>query len=94
MAKGSLREEGSAYQTVFIRRTLKSNLLEGIIEIPSALKNRLVELIVLPVDSEKKRKEGSKKEVGSPLRTFAGAWAGEPLIRADQGQYEAREELL
>jgi len=93
MAKGSLTEEGPAYQIVFIRRTLKSNLLEGIIEIPSTLKNRLVELIVLPVDSEKERKE-DKNEVGSPLRTFAGAWAGEPLIRADQGQYEAREELL
>ncbi|EFK06158.1 conserved hypothetical protein [delta proteobacterium NaphS2] len=93
MVKQSLKQKGTSTQTVFIRRTLKSNLLEGIIEIPSALKNRLVELIVLPVDSEKKRKE-NKKRVDSPLRRFAGAWAGEPLIREVQGQYEVREELL
>jgi hypothetical protein len=93
MVKRSLKQKGSSSQTVFIRRTLQSNLLEGIIEIPSPLKNRLVELIVLPVDSEKDGKQ-SKKRVDSPLRRFAGAWAGEPLVRADQGEYEVREELL
>ena len=56
-------------------------------------KNRLVELIVLPFDSEKDGKQSKKRE-DPALRRFAGAWAGEPLVRADQGQYEVREELL
>ena len=93
MVKQSLKRKGASSQTVFIRRTLQSNLLEGIIEIPNPLKNRLVELIVLPVDSEKDVKQ-SEKRIASPLTRFAGAWAGEPLVRADQGEYEVREELL
>jgi len=92
MAKRSLKQKGPSFQTVFVRRTLQSNLLEGIIEIPNSLKNRLVELIVLPVDRQKDR-EQSKKSVDSPLWRFSGAWVGEPLVREDQGAYEVREEL-
>lgn len=92
MAKRSLKQKGPFSQTVFVRRTLQSNLLEGIIEIPNSLKDRLVELIVLPVDSEKDREQG-KKGVDSPLWRFSGAWVGEPLVREDQGAYEVREEL-
>ena len=80
------------FEALFVRKTIQSNLLEGIIEIPSPLKNRLVELIVLPFDSEKDDKQSTKRE-DPALRRFAGAWAGEPLVRADQGQYEIREEL-
>ena len=93
MVKGSLKQKGTSSQTAFVRETIQSNLLEGIIEIPSPLKNRLVELIVLPFDSEKDGKQSKKRE-DPALRRFAGAWAGEPLVRADQGQYEVREELL
>jgi hypothetical protein len=92
MAKRSLKQKGPFSQTVFVRRTLQSNLLEGIIEIPNSLKDRLVELIVLPVNSEKDREQG-KKSVDSPLWRFSGAWVGEPLVREDQGSYEVREEL-
>lgn len=93
MAKRLLEQKGVSSKSVFIRRTLHSNLLEGIIEIPNPLKNRLVELIVLPVDSEKDVKQNEIKR-SFPLKRFAGAWAGEPLERADQGEYEVREELL
>ena len=92
MVKRSLKQKGPSFQMVFVRRTLQSNLLEGIIEIPNSLKNRLVELIVLPVDRQKER-EQSKKSVDSPLWRFSGAWVGEPLVREDQGAYEVREEL-
>ena len=93
MVKQSLEKKGLYSQKVFIRRTLQSDLLEGIIEIPAPLKNSLVELIVLPVDSEKTGEE-SKKCTDLPLRRLAGAWVGEPLVRADQGKFEVREELL
>lgn len=93
MVKRSVNQIGEPSQMVFIRRTLQSKLLESIIEIPNPLKNRLVELIVLPVDGEKDVKQ-RKKRVASPLTRFAGAWQGEPLVRADQGEYELREELL
>ena len=80
-------------EAVFVRETIQSNLLEGIIEIPNKLRNRLVEVILLPVVSEKHNGQ-SKKKPGSSLKRFAGAWFGEPLVRADQGEYEVREELL
>ena len=92
MEKCSFKQKGPSFQTIFVRRTLQSNLLEGIIEIPNSLKNRLVEVIVLPVDSQKDR-EQSKKSVDSLLWRFSGAWVGEPLVREDQGAYEVREEL-
>ena len=77
----------------FVRETIQSNLLEGIIEIPNKLRNRLVEVILLPVVSEKHNGQNNKKPV-SPLKRFAGAWFGEQLVREDQGDYEVREELL
>ena len=80
-------------EAVFVRETIQSNLLEGIIEIPNKLRNRLVEVILLPVVSEKHNGQ-SKKKPGSSLKRFAGAWFGEPLVRGDQGEYEVREELL
>ena len=93
MATRSLKGKKPSSQTGFVRQTIQSNLLEGIIEIPSTLKNCLVELIVLPVGSEKHSGQ-SKKKAGSPLKRFAGAWGGEQLVREDQGDYEVREQLL
>jgi len=77
----------------FVRETIQSNLLEGIIEIPNKLRNCLVEVILLPVVSEKHNRQKNKKP-NSPLRRFAGAWFGEQLVREEQGDYEVREELL
>jgi hypothetical protein len=67
--------------------------LEGIIEIPNKLRNRLVEVILLPVVSEKHNGKSNKKS-GPSLKRFAGAWFGKQLVREDQGNYEVREELL
>jgi len=80
-------------EAVFVRETIQSNLLEGIIEIPNKLRNRLVEVILLPVVSEKHKGQSNEKP-GSSLRRFAGSWFGEQLVREDQGKYDVREELL
>jgi len=93
MVTQSLKGKKLSSRAVFARQTIQSNLLEGIVEIPSKLKNRLVEVILLPVVSEKHNAK-SKERAGSPLKRFAGAWAGEQLVREDQGNYEVREELL
>ena len=93
MATQTLNRKKPSSQAVFARETIQSNLLEGIIEIPNKLKNRLVEVILLPVVSEKNSAQ-SKEKAGSLLKRFAGAWAGEQLVREDQGNYETREELL
>jgi len=93
MAIQSLKSKKQSSQAEFVRQTIQSNLLEGIVEIPSNLKNRLVEVILLPLDS-KKYSHHSNKRASSPLERFAGAWVGEPLVREDQGNYEVREELI
>jgi len=93
MVTQSLKIKKLSSQAVFARQTIQSNLLEEVIEIPSKLKNRLVEVILLPVVSEKHNAQ-RKEKTGSPLKRFAGAWVGEQLVREDQGNYEVREELL
>jgi len=93
MVTQSLKSKKLSSQAVFARQTIQSNLLEGIVEVPSKLKNCLVEVILLPVVSEKHNAQ-SKEKAGSPLKRFAGAWVGEQLIREDQGNYETRDELL
>jgi hypothetical protein len=91
MAAKSFKNKSGFSQAAFVRQTIQSNLLEGIIEIPGKLKNRLVEIILLPLDSGKSINHGKP---GTPLNRLAGAWAGEPLVREEQGNYEAREELM
>ena len=91
MATQSLKSKSRFSQAAFVRQTIQSNLLEGIIELPGNLKNRLVEIILLPLDS---KKPIHHRKAGSSLDRFAGAWNGEPLVREDQGNYEIREEIL
>jgi len=93
MVTQSLKSKKLSSQAVFARQTIQSNLLEGIVEVPSKLKNRLVEVILLPVVSEKHKGQSNEK-AGSSLKRFAGAWFGEQLVREDQGNYDVREELL
>ena len=93
MATQLLKSKKPSLQAVFTRQTIQSNLLEGIVEIPSNLKNRLVEVILLPIAIEKYSYHGNKR-AGLSLERFAGAWVGEPLVREDQGNYEVREELI
>ena len=76
----------------FVRQTILSDKLEGIVTIPKNLKHRMIEVILLPLDSEPPP-IGTNKTGGSPLSVFAGAWAGEVLVRDEQGLYEKREEF-
>jgi hypothetical protein len=76
----------------FVRQTILSDKLEGIVTIPKSLKHRLVEVILLPLDAEPVRRRVDKTG-GSPLAVFAGAWAGEALLRQEQGSYEKREDI-
>ena len=47
---------------------------------------------MLPLDDDAGPQREQDTE-GSPLKRFAGAWAGELLVRENQGDYEIREEL-
>ncbi|OGU10775.1 MAG: hypothetical protein A2075_06375 [Geobacteraceae bacterium GWC2_58_44] len=77
----------------FVRQTILSDKLEGIVTIPKSLKHRMVEVILLPLDTEQPIRRRIDKTDSSPLVLFAGAWAGEVLVREDQGLYETREEF-
>ena len=65
------------------------------INTPSSLKNRRVEVIMLPLDEdvgEINMKTGENVE-SIDIDEFFGAWEGEPLVRPDQGEFELREQL-
>jgi hypothetical protein len=54
--------------------------------------NLKVKVTIQPVPSESK----SPEELGYPPGFFeevAGGWVGEPLVRAEQGEFEQRESL-
>ena len=52
MAPQSLKRKKSTTQTGFLRQTMHSDRLEGILKIPHNLKHRMVEVILLPLDNE------------------------------------------
>lgn len=60
------------------------------IQIPSSLKNRKVEVILLPLDDEQPSVKTTKTK-SKAIDNIIGAWKGEPLTRPDQGEYENRE---
>lgn len=66
--------------------------LPDTLKMPKGLQRRKVEVILLPLDTDKSCRAASKP-VSSPLARFAGAWAGELLVREDQGIYEVREDF-
>ena len=66
--------------------------LPDTLKMPKNLRHRRVEVILLPLDAETRSGADSKAAV-SPLSRFAGAWAGDLLVREDQGIYEIREEF-
>ena len=92
MATQSGISEKSFFHTEFVRQPIQSDLLEGIVNILQSLKNRMVEMILLPLDRDEMSCVNRQKEYFS-LEKFAGAWAGESLVREDEGSYEVREEL-
>jgi hypothetical protein len=66
--------------------------LPKVIRVPDALKNRRVEVILLPLDDVPATPPGPY-EGKNPIEDFVGAWKGKPLIRPEQGEYETREPL-
>ena len=78
----------------FYRETIKN--APGIIYVPDELRNRNVEVIILPLD-EKQNGEAEETDAnGYPIGFFertAGALADDPIVRAPQGDYELREEI-
>ena len=92
MAPQSLKRKKSTTQTGFLRQTMHSDRLEGILKIPHKLKHRMVEVILLPLDDDTALHR-NQEAGGLSLKKFAGAWAGELLVREEQGTYEVREGL-
>lgn len=72
-------------------RKVYRNLPE-VIRVPTHLKNRRVEVILLPLD-ETTHGRSQTLEGRSPIDGFLGEWRGEPLRRGKQGDYENREPL-
>lgn len=88
----SLKRKKTPTQAGFVRQTMHSDRLEGVLKIPHNLKHRMVEVILLPFDDDTALHRDQKVK-GSSLKKFAGAWAGDSIVREDQGTYEVREEL-
>lgn len=64
------------------------------IEIPEALRSRRVEVVFLELDEDETQGVAIKADWPHGLfERTAGAWQGEPLERASQGEYERRQEL-
>jgi hypothetical protein len=66
--------------------------LPAVIPIPDFLKNRRVELILLPLDEDESHKS-QVRNLKNPIDEFLGAWQGDHLVRPEQGSYEEREEM-
>ncbi len=64
--------------------------LPKVIRVPDALKNRRVEVILLPLDDVPATSPGPHKGK-NPIEDFIGAWKGKPLVRPEQGDNETRE---
>jgi len=65
------------------------------ISIPEELQHQTVEVIIWPL-GEQFQQQIETDANGWPIGFFeetAGAWAGEPLLREPQGEYEQRLEL-
>lgn len=67
------------------------------ITVPPELRHRRVEIIILPLDEiAVNGKIAAVDANGWPLGFFEateGRWAGEPLVREAQGEYETRLEI-
>jgi CO dehydrogenase/acetyl-CoA synthase beta subunit len=77
---------------VLLRQIIPSDMLEGVVNLPQGLENRLVEMILLPIEDKALASEEVTGSLSS-LQRFSGAWHGEPLVREEQGAYEQRDNL-
>lgn len=76
---------------IAVRQIYKN--LPDTIKTPDGLRNRHVEVIMLPLDEAEASKADRVMKKPNPIEEFIGAWEGEPLVRPDQGEYEEREIL-
>ena len=66
------------------------------LKVPVGVTNAEVEVVVVFQLVERAQAPKTADERGWPAGFFeqtAGAWAGEPLVRGDQGEYEERDAL-
>jgi hypothetical protein len=66
------------------------------LRVPVGVTNAEVEVIVVFQLVESAQTPKTPEELGWPPGFFeqtVGAWAGEPLLRGEQGEYEVREEM-
>lgn len=79
----------------FYRETIKN--APPTISVPVEMRNRNVEIIILPLDENAENGEAVETDAnGYPIGFFeetAGSLADDPIERAPQGEFEMREEL-
>ena len=66
------------------------------LKVPVGVTNAEVDVVVVFQLVERVQTPKTPEERGWPAgfsEQTAGAWAGEPLVRGDQGEYEERDEL-
>lgn len=77
----------------FYRETIKN--VPPTIQVPKELRNRDVEVIILPLDAKNGNENAVELDAnGYPIGFFertAGSLADDPIERAPQGQFEIRE---
>lgn len=92
MSTPSPSETAIPSRGTLLRQVIPSDRLEGVVDLPLGLKNRLVEVILLPIENQSLPDEKPEGSVFS-LHRFSGAWHGVSLVREDQEEYEQRENL-
>lgn len=79
----------------FYRETIKN--APSVISIPKELRNRNLEIIILPLDETLENGEAVETdENGYPIGFFgetAGSLEDDPIERPPQGEYEFREKI-
>ncbi|QQS34549.1 MAG: hypothetical protein IPM50_07490 [Acidobacteriota bacterium] len=79
----------------FYRQTIRR--VPPLIEVPEELRDRDVEVIILPLENGSSgKKDSTVDSFGYPVGFFeetAGSLANDPIERAPQGDLEVREEL-
>ena len=65
------------------------------VDLPPSFRHRLIEVVVMPVDAApaNSNDEGGAAWPEDLFEQIAGAWHGEPLVRAPQGVAEVRTPL-
>lgn len=63
------------------------------LKIPKAFMKRTLEIIIMPIDDSKLASEASSAWPKDFFAKTAGCFAGTPLVREDQGEYEVRDSI-